>query len=269
MPCRHCYEISQVRAALPPSVQSCPVRNPKQSTMPKGRRLTSTEQCQILLLRQAGHSNKTIAEQHGRSRRCIDGFVKNAAAYGQAHGGGRPLKLTRADHRLIARLASNSTMSANQIRARLSLNVSTSTVLRAIRRQIFLRRERMKLAPRLTRSHREARLEFAREISSRNWRKVIFSDEKKFNLGGPDGYVHYRRDLRSTIFAKRVFGGGTAMIWAAFSPYGTLDLEFISTHMNSQEHQDIFQRSLLAYLHDHRRKRLVFQQDNAPAHISR
>ncbi|VDO16775.1 unnamed protein product, partial [Haemonchus placei] len=99
--------------------------------MPKGRRLSSTEQYQILSLRQAGHSNKAIAEQHGRSRRCIDGFVKNPAAYGQAHGGGRPLKLTRADHGLIARLASNSTMSANQIRARLSLNVSTSTVLRA------------------------------------------------------------------------------------------------------------------------------------------
>ncbi|VDO46601.1 unnamed protein product [Haemonchus placei] len=132
--------------------------------MPKGRRLSLKEQCQILSLRQAGHSNKAIAEQLGRSRRCIDGFVKNPAAYGQAHGGGRPLKLTRAGHRLIARLVSNSTMSANQIRARLSLNVSTSTVLRAVRRQIFLRREGMKLAPRLTRSHREARLEFAREI---------------------------------------------------------------------------------------------------------
>ncbi|VDO43003.1 unnamed protein product [Haemonchus placei] len=117
------------------------------------------EQCQILSLRQAGHSNKAIAEQLVRSRGCIDGCVKNPAAYGQAHGGGCPLKLTRADHRLIARLASNSTMSANQIRARFSLNVSTSTVLRAIRRQIFLKRERMKLAPRLTTSHREARLE--------------------------------------------------------------------------------------------------------------
>uniref|UniRef100_A0A7I4Z0J8 HTH_Tnp_Tc3_1 domain-containing protein n=1 Tax=Haemonchus contortus TaxID=6289 RepID=A0A7I4Z0J8_HAECO len=95
--------------------------------MPKGRRLSSTEQSQILSLRQADHSNKAIAEQLVRSRRCIDGFVENSAAYGQAHEGGRPLKLTRADHRLIARLASNSTMSANQIRARLSLNVSTST----------------------------------------------------------------------------------------------------------------------------------------------
>ncbi|PIO53080.1 hypothetical protein TELCIR_25601, partial [Teladorsagia circumcincta] len=106
--------------------------------MPKGRCLSPTEQSQILSLRQAGHSNKAIAEQLGRSRRCIDGFVKNPTACGHAHGGGRPLKLTRADHGRIARLASNSTMTANQIRARLSLNVSTSTVLRAIRRQIFL-----------------------------------------------------------------------------------------------------------------------------------
>ncbi|XGW30966.1 hypothetical protein V3C99_009713 [Haemonchus contortus] len=147
MPCRHCYEISQVCAALPPSVQSCPVRNPKQSTMPKDRRLSSTKQSQILSLRQAGHGNKVIAKQLGRSKRCIDGFVKNPAAYGQAHGGGRPLKLTRADHRRIARLASNSIMSANQIRAQFSLNVSTSVVLRVIRRQIFLKSERMKPLP--------------------------------------------------------------------------------------------------------------------------
>ncbi|VDO37811.1 unnamed protein product [Haemonchus placei] len=88
--------------------------------MPKGRRLPSAEQSQILSLRQAGHSNKAIAGQFARFRRCIDGFVKNPAAYGQAYGGGRPLKLIRADHRRVARLTSNSTMSANQIRARLS-----------------------------------------------------------------------------------------------------------------------------------------------------
>ncbi|ULT88886.1 hypothetical protein L3Y34_007826 [Caenorhabditis briggsae] len=46
-----------------------------------------------------------------------------------------------------------------------------------------------------------------------NWDKVIFSDEKKFNLDGPDGFKSYWHDLRKdpAVFAKRNFGGGSLM----------------------------------------------------------
>ncbi|KAK6023827.1 viral methyltransferase [Ostertagia ostertagi] len=73
------------------------LRNPWQCAMPKGRRLSSTEQSRILSLHRAGHSKKAIAEQLGRSRPCIDGFAKNPTAYGKAHGGGRLRKLTQKD----------------------------------------------------------------------------------------------------------------------------------------------------------------------------
>ena len=47
------------------------------------------------------------------------------------------------------------------------------------------------------------------------WQKVIFSDEKKFNLDGPDGYQFYWHDLRKEpqYFSKRAFCGGSLMIW--------------------------------------------------------
>ena len=45
---------------------------------------------------------------------------------------------------------------------------------------------------------------------------VIFTDEKKFNLDGPDGFKYYWHDLRPEPewFSKRAFGGGSLMVWA-------------------------------------------------------
>jgi len=43
---------------------------------------------------------------------------------------------------------------------------------------------------------------------------VIFSDEKKFNLDGPDGCDSYWHDLRKEHLVKprRNFGGGSVMV---------------------------------------------------------
>ena len=54
--------------------------------------------------------------------------------------------------------------------------------------------------------------------------KARFSDEKKWNLDGPDGYRYYRCELtkKPKYFTKRNFKGGSLMVWGAISSSGWL-----------------------------------------------
>lgn len=101
--------------------------------------------------------------------------------------------------------------------------------------------------------------------------KVVFSDEKKFNLDGPDGFNAYWRDLRKepNFFSRRNFGGGSLMIWGAFCSDGKLPLAFPSTKMNSAEYQQVLQNNLIPFMHQFRQKNYVFQHDNASVHASK
>ncbi|CAD6192317.1 unnamed protein product [Caenorhabditis auriculariae] len=118
--------------------------------------------------------------------------------------------------------------------------------------------------------HKNERLQFARSNMATDWNKIIFSDEKKFNLDGPDGYAHYWRDLRKDpmYFSKRNFGGGSLMVWAAFCGNGTVALSFFGTRTNSQDYQQLLAQHLLPSLRRRRRANMIYQQDNASVHAS-
>lgn len=90
-------------------------------------------------------------------------------------------------------------------------------------------------------------------------------------MDGPDGFSHYWRDLRKgpRYFSRRNFGGGSLMVWGAFSALGKLDLAFTSSHMNSEDYQEVLQNHLIPFKNRFRRIPLLFQQDNAAIHVSR
>ncbi|CAF1424578.1 unnamed protein product, partial [Rotaria sp. Silwood1] len=68
-----------------------------------------------------------------------------------------------------------------------------------------------KHSPALTTAHKD------HMTWNNKWNKVIWSDEKKFNLDGPDSFSYYWHDLlKEEIFSTRVQGGGSVMISASF-----------------------------------------------------
>ena len=100
---------------------------------------------------------------------------------------------------------------------------------------------------------------------------MIFSDEKRFCLDGPDGYNYYWWDKRTEprVVNKRMQGGGGIMIWGAFSSFGTVELALIRGRMNSRRYQEILRNHLLPYVHQWPNIEFLFVQDNAPIHVSR
>ncbi|PIC31735.1 hypothetical protein B9Z55_012331 [Caenorhabditis nigoni] len=239
--------------------------------MPRATHLSDSERAQIDAFKTAGWSNRRIAARLGRSFNCINTFVNNPDHYETNKKSGAPKKLTDRDTRSIIRLASNSMKSCNDIKNELKLDVSKSTVWRTLDSNQNIVRAKLMSAPMLTDAHKANRLQFARNNMATDWDKIIFSDEKKFNLDGPDGFNSYWHDLKKDPlhFSKRNFGGGRLMVWGAFSSAGTVDLAFLSFRMNSTDYQDAMTAKLIPYLRRFHRRQLTYQQDNASIHASR
>ncbi|KAI5152537.1 hypothetical protein ENBRE01_2904 [Enteropsectra breve] len=67
------------------------------------------------------------------------------------------------------------------------------------------------------------------------WKNVIFSDEKKFNLDGPNGYSYYWHGVGNSepVMSRRANGADSVMIWACFSFSGLSEISFIDGMINS------------------------------------
>ena len=102
------------------------------------------------------------------------------------------------------------------------------------------------------------------------WISVIFSDEKKFNLDGPDGWASYWHDLRCqprTFFSCQQ-GGGSVMVCAGFVFNGTTDVAFLSGRQKSVDYQQTLKDFLLPVSKTIAGDNWLFQQDGASIHTS-
>lgn len=242
--------------------------------MPRGKTLTSEEKAQIRALRTAKHSLKNIADQLKRSKSCVYDFLKRDATGITKKRCGRPQKLSPQDKRNIKRNLSKKSVSAKALKLELNLNVSVSTITRAIHKTNCFEYKKRKVAPLITENHRSKRLEWAMAYNRfypHEWDMVVWSDEKKFNGDGPDGWSYYWHDVRQDekIFSKRKNGGFSVMVWACFSRYGKGPLVFVDGNLNSEGYVHILQSHLLPFLDMYHPEQVIFQQDNAPIHVSK
>lgn len=192
---------------------------------------------------------------------------------GSAESVDQSAKLSQRDERRLLRLASNSPLSSAQLTSTLDLPISASRTRAYLTKSVSLRHMKVKHAPALSQQHKDRRIRWARahvKWSVPQLGKVVFSDEKRFNLDGPDGFNYYWHDIRKpeTVLSRRQNGGGGIMVWGAFSAFGVSKLALLKGRQNTQCYLKVMDEYLLHYTDDKLPVTWIYQQDNAPIHVS-
>ncbi|KAF6201613.1 hypothetical protein GE061_004005 [Apolygus lucorum] len=147
---------------------------------------------QIIGLWKAKKTYREIAEALGVSKTCVEHSVnafKETGTISEKPRSGRPRKTTERDDRAVVNLSKiNRRASLPEIASEMEgfhgVSVSVSTVSRRLR-EVGMESRVALQKPLLNVGHRAKRRNFAREKRDWNidmWRKVIFSDESRFEL---------------------------------------------------------------------------------------
>ncbi|GBM36209.1 Transposable element Tc3 transposase [Araneus ventricosus] len=124
----------------------------------------------------------------------------------------------------------------------------------------------------LSKLHISKRLQWARNHMSYidKWMAVLFSDERKWNLDGPDGNIKYWHDLRKEprSFFSRQSGGGSGMVWVAFGFNGQVGLAFLGDRLNFPKYIETLENHLMPFAENIGEQNWEYQHDNVPIHTS-
>lgn len=252
--------------------------------MGRGRSISVDLKQRILNSFRNGMRKAKIARNFGLHRSIVSRIIKRYVSTGNiciVKNSGRPKKSTQREDRTLIRISNeNPFLSSTKISTILNGEHNIDLSARTVRRRLvenglFGRRPAKK--PLLSRKNRLARLEFAKNHqnwSTEMWKKVVFSDESKFNLFRSDGICHVRRPSGQRLNPKYTcptvkHGGGSVMVWGCFSGYGMGPLHRITGNMDRFMYKDILETRLEPYTDDIMPLRFIFQQDNDPKHSSK
>lgn len=235
--------------------------------------LDDNKRSKIFELRENGFSLSKISKSMHIPISTVQYILSPKDTNGAAHTG-RPRKIKQNEKKVIKeairRLDNKmARITADRILKNTKLDISLSTVRRHLVRSNYKYKNiRQKII--LTNDQKLKRFECVRNwiYKGINFEKVIFSDEKKFNLDGPDNYCSWTNTSSPKILRnKRQCGGGSVMVHGAISSAGKCYIQIVKEKINSQVYLGIL-KNVIAYF-PMLKKDYIYQHDLAPAHASK
>lgn len=237
--------------------------------------LTSKEGEKIVKYLGRGYTTLRIAKMLGRDHRTIKLFVMNGKKLKRGHFKGHRVVSKKDMALLKLEMVRNPLSSSAQIFKSVGLeHISKATRCRILREIGSVKMSQTR--PPLNMKHKEKRLAWAKKYLKHDFSTVIWTDEMRATLDGPDGWARgwIQAGAKAPTRLRRQQGGGGVMIWAGLlkdeviGPFRIAD----GVKMNSQAYCDFLKKNFLPWLKKkpaRLRKQLMLMQDNAPSHAAR
>ena len=227
----------------------------------------------IFLARQRGQSWNTISSNFGIPKTSCWKIVKNINA---------PRALPKMPNlrvkgnikkRLVLSLKElkdkNSRITSASVLRRSNVRLSLSTVQRFLKNEGYKYLNTKKEIA-LTHKHKDDRREMCRKwlIAGRPSTNIVFSDETRYKLDGPDNEMSWQQPGHRRKRPRRQAGGGGIMIWGMLLPSGELHYVEVPGTLNSVKYIKLLKDYALPIITSVLEDDWLLQQDNAPSHSS-
>lgn len=228
----------------------------------------------VIKLKSDGLTFKQISEFLGLSLNSTQSlFYYNKICHKKKTGPKK--KITKKDFLAIKRTISHKLEKSERITSpflikECNLNANVRTVQKHVKAMGYKYKKANKEIV-LTQQHKENRIKMITSwiVNEFNFNKVVFSDEKRFCLDGPDDWRSYTPKSKNIIRPKRQCGGGGIMIWMMLMPNGMLAYTNIKGKFNSDAYIDLLKRMVVPIITLNFGSDIWLQEDNCMVHKSK
>jgi transposase len=213
-----------------------------------------------------------IAQELKMNETTVHNIIEKYAETGTVHDlpkSGRKRKLSNKQVRQAVRKAKKGKTST-QIAQECETEVSARTIRRRLR-EAGLFYGRILKVEKLTKRHKELRVQYSEDMKDYKWKRVFFSDEKTFQLGATP--THAWQEHTDRVIKEYVKHAPKLHVWGAIGYYGRTELYCFQENLNSKVYQRILKQNLkeskLIYSSDAPKtlaENWIFLQDNASSH---